>query len=391
MSVRLSPGDRIGGQPAMRLAEILAWNSAWRPDMGGPHQCLYVRGRGGETATPQEERAMFAAGLIEADAQGQVWITPEGNGLKHARLAPRVPRPEAEAAWRLVEARLQDPPLEGAQPWDAWLFGSLVNGTGMVGDIDLQVNLRRLDPSLDGMAARQAWTDHLTRGIAHGLAEGITVRPGNEDRPAFACIQVLAGGKPCRIPCPEMPERFERDRIAISRHPRLDPPEMEDGWIEVAFNDSDPGCPDLPDERQERWVRESTTLPLSVILDELVNPLEMPPWPVRDESWKEWSAERILAMARRGKTGRGWDHGMDRRSAHDHMERVAWLMMNPADDPITIAASVGQRDWPIADGNHRLCAAILSGDRDIRAEIFGDPEVVAALRARLLDESGLEP
>lgn len=46
-----------------------------------------------------------------------------------------------------------------------------------------------------------------------------------------------------------------------------------------------------------------------------------------------------------------------------HIERIAWLVLNVKDDPITLNIKAPH---PIIDGNHRLAAAIIRGDLTIK-------------------------
>lgn len=49
-----------------------------------------------------------------------------------------------------------------------------------------------------------------------------------------------------------------------------------------------------------------------------------------------------------------------------HIERVAWLVVNGFDEPITVKMSATH---PIIDGNHRLAAAIIRGESTIRIKV----------------------
>ncbi len=69
----------------------------------------------------------------------------------------------------------------------------------------------------------------------------------------------------------------------------------------------------------------------------------------------------------------------------DHIQRIAYLVVNPSDKPIEIDVGVPGLGcnvmWPIDDGNHRLGSAIyrglefvptsISGDVDYAVELFG--------------------
>ncbi|MBD8614843.1 MULTISPECIES: hypothetical protein [Pseudomonas] len=66
----------------------------------------------------------------------------------------------------------------------------------------------------------------------------------------------------------------------------------------------------------------------------------------------------------------------------DHAARIAYLVLNPARDPIHIDVGVPSHTapaWPILDGNHRLAAAIYRGDSTISSEIGGCLDLIANL------------
>jgi hypothetical protein len=57
-----------------------------------------------------------------------------------------------------------------------------------------------------------------------------------------------------------------------------------------------------------------------------------------------------------------------------HARRIAWLVVNRWEDPIELDVgipSVGYYPYIVIDGHHRLCAAIISGDTEIRAQVSG--------------------
>lgn len=60
----------------------------------------------------------------------------------------------------------------------------------------------------------------------------------------------------------------------------------------------------------------------------------------------------------------------------DHIRRVAYLTVNPAEDAVEIDVGVptlGHHvDNPLVDGHHRLMAAIIRGDKTILASVSGD-------------------
>lgn len=62
------------------------------------------------------------------------------------------------------------------------------------------------------------------------------------------------------------------------------------------------------------------------------------------------------------------------RSPEWHAQRVAYLVRYGWEHPIEIDVgipSVGFYPYPLQDGHHRLCAAIIRGDTHIRAEVSG--------------------
>ncbi|WP_323601038.1 hypothetical protein [Pseudomonas putida] len=61
----------------------------------------------------------------------------------------------------------------------------------------------------------------------------------------------------------------------------------------------------------------------------------------------------------------------------DHSARIAYLVLNPACDPIELdvgcpGLGLGGPSWPVLDGNHRLAAAIFREDEFISAQVSGD-------------------
>ena len=69
-----------------------------------------------------------------------------------------------------------------------------------------------------------------------------------------------------------------------------------------------------------------------------------------------------------------------------HVERIAWLVVNPDEMPICIevgAPSLGCHpdggDLSLVDGNHRLCAATFRGDARILVSYGGECDAMPAL------------
>lgn len=92
------------------------------------------------------------------------------------------------------------------------------------------------------------------------------------------------------------------------------------------------------------------------------NPFGMSPWgvPVTRADVRRALAERRLVAV----------HGGD-----DHAGRIAYLIENPASDPIEVDVGVPVLDyvpsWLVQDGNHRLAAAIFMGRTEILADVQG--------------------
>lgn len=59
-----------------------------------------------------------------------------------------------------------------------------------------------------------------------------------------------------------------------------------------------------------------------------------------------------------------------------HAGRIAWFYLRGWTDAIDVEVGCPALhcyvDWPVQDGNHRLAAAILRGDREIKALVGGD-------------------
>lgn len=94
-------------------------------------------------------------------------------------------------------------------------------------------------------------------------------------------------------------------------------------------------------------------------LARLCDPFETSPWatPVsREAVQRAIETGRLVSAPLPGNEG-------------DHAGRIAYLVVNPADDPIDLDVGVPELgcdvDWPVVDGNHRLAAALFREDRDI--------------------------
>lgn len=109
-------------------------------------------------------------------------------------------------------------------------------------------------------------------------------------------------------------------------------------------------------------------------LASIANPLTSPPW--AGTGSERWDPAIIREMVQEGQYGPAASYPADPFSSdpvRHHMERIAWLALHPAEDEITVDASAPSFSWPIADGNHRLAAALLRGDRRILTCVVGEP------------------
>lgn len=77
----------------------------------------------------------------------------------------------------------------------------------------------------------------------------------------------------------------------------------------------------------------------------------------------------------------------------EHIERVAYLVVNPSDDPISLDVGIPVLNyfpyWIVTDGNHRLAAAFYRGDETIRASITGQVDYVLDRLGVQLDSAPL--
>lgn len=106
----------------------------------------------------------------------------------------------------------------------------------------------------------------------------------------------------------------------------------------------------------------------------VVNPFEKPPW-----YCKPFSVDDVLKAVEEGRFQAtpvpNW------YPREDQVERIAYLVeygwsQDDADLPMI---DMGEDDWPLGDGNHRLCAAVVRGDTMIKVLIEGDLDLAEAL------------
>lgn len=112
-------------------------------------------------------------------------------------------------------------------------------------------------------------------------------------------------------------------------------------------------------------------------------PLEsLQPWnPFEHAVWRNLvrpiTREEVRLAIERGRLRRTQlGVGRETTTRRAHVNRVAYLVVNPSDDPIDIEVGVPELtgrevDWVIQDGNHRLAAAFYRGDAKVRVDIGG--------------------
>lgn len=99
---------------------------------------------------------------------------------------------------------------------------------------------------------------------------------------------------------------------------------------------------------------------------QIVNPFENPPWYcqpfTKEKVWQAIDEERFQE-----RPVPNW------YSQEDHIERIAYLVSEGWDQEEDVPEFiVSESDWPLGDGNHRLCAAAVRGDELIKIVIEGD-------------------
>ena len=117
-------------------------------------------------------------------------------------------------------------------------------------------------------------------------------------------------------------------------------------------------------------VNEWTMIPVDKLVSAIECPFE------RQGITKEMVQESIRTGSY-GLASESYSHGTRlpvERSPEWHAQRVAYLVRYGWERPLEIDVgipSVGFAPYPLQDGHHRLCAAIVRGDTHIRAEVSG--------------------
>jgi hypothetical protein len=116
-----------------------------------------------------------------------------------------------------------------------------------------------------------------------------------------------------------------------------------------------------------------TLIPVAKILEQIDDPFGR--WDVFSPVTQEMVMEAVLNGSFT-QAIESYSHGKERRvqSAMWHARRIAWFMKNGWDAPIDIDVgipSMGYYPYILVDGHHRLCAAIMTGEAVIKAQVSG--------------------
>ncbi len=139
------------------------------------------------------------------------------------------------------------------------------------------------------------------------------------------------------------------------------------------------GVPLVPLEKLKQW-----------------SPFDHAVWVNLQEPPAKITIEEVATAIAEGRLGSQHLGGCGLR--RDHIERVAYLVVNPDPTPLDLDVGVPflgcHVDWPIQDGHHRLAAAIfrndalididISGSIDYAEELFGVP-FPRTVRERVLE------
>jgi hypothetical protein len=118
---------------------------------------------------------------------------------------------------------------------------------------------------------------------------------------------------------------------------------------------------------------EFTLIPIDRILDQIDDPFGR--WDMFNPVTQEMVLDAVLDGSY-ARAGESYSHGTGSgvQSATWHARRIAWLMKNGWDAPIDIDVgipSMGYYPYILVDGHHRLCAAIMTGEAVIKAQVSG--------------------
>lgn len=115
------------------------------------------------------------------------------------------------------------------------------------------------------------------------------------------------------------------------------------------------------------------------LLSKICNPLTNPPWP--ESSIEPISFEEIKNYINSGAVAKPieYDYQYSYETKKDHINRIAWYVVNGWGDSYITIDFIYDKSWPIYDGHHRICAAMYRGDEMIWADVFGSKEQIKSL------------
>lgn len=118
-------------------------------------------------------------------------------------------------------------------------------------------------------------------------------------------------------------------------------------------------------------------------LASVCNPLAHPPW---ISGMLPLTREEIESRIKRGVLLRYPEYNpvnLIPETREDHINRIAWLVVNGwGDNPISIDFNYGKMFkpfWPLYDGAHRLCAAIIRNNDMIYCDVYGSHDEIKML------------
>ncbi len=109
---------------------------------------------------------------------------------------------------------------------------------------------------------------------------------------------------------------------------------------------------------------------------------DLVPWnPFKHHVWRKLtrpiSKREVTNAIAKKRFLREWRNTWSRK---DHIQRIAWFVVTPWHEPISIDVGVPELgcnvDWIVIDGNHRLAAAFYREDTHISADVSGSVDLI---------------
>ena len=138
---------------------------------------------------------------------------------------------------------------------------------------------------------------------------------------------------------------------------------------------------------------EDTCLVSVARLRKLCDPFAQPPWEgvagLTTEGVRQAMQDGfVLAQAYSDPEQIGAPERIAAWTPEEHISRIAYLAHHGWAEPIEVDVGVPDMgcyvDWPVTDGNHRLAAAIVRGDKHILASVSGCEYTMRKLFGRML-------